>query len=305
MKEELLSIIYTKLPTQEKKIKKYFEEIPNMEKDLDSFLKTYKGFLIDWNITAEKLANSYLEMLRQMLFCRKEFITTGKYLTDNEAEAFSNTYDNEEIMTNYMLALALSQFIWKHHYLVFNFYKEIILSIKSEHSILEVGSGHGLFLLELLKVTNKSKLIDVVDISKSSIKMTKHIIKSISEEYMKNISFHTSDINDYKANKRYDFITMGEVIEHVNDPLKILKSLFDLLSDNGRLFITTCANCPTIDHVYHFNNTEEIKNLLNEAGFKIDVELIVPSEDKSEKYLEKFKVDIIYAAVLTKNIKGD
>ena len=304
MKNEILDIIYKKLPTQEKKIKKYFQEIPNMEKDLESFLAIYKEFMKVENITSEKLANAYLEMLDQMMFCRKEFVTTGEYLTKSQTEAFSNTYDNEEVMTNYMLALALSQFIWKHHYLVFNFYKDIIQKINNEDNILEVGSGHGLFLLELLKITDKSKIIDVVDISKSSIRMTKNIIKSINTDYMENIHFHTSDINDYKANKRYNFITMGEVIEHVNDPFSILKNLYNLLSDDGQLFITTCVNCPAIDHVYHFKNIEEIKVLIKKTGFKIDMELIVPSEDKSEKYLEKFKVDIIYSAVL-KKIKGN
>lgn len=301
MKEEILNIIFSKFPTQERKIKNYFQEIPGMEEDLEIFLETYADFMKLENITSQKLADAYLEMLDQLMFCRKEFISSGEYFTKNQAQAFTNTYDNEETMTNYMLALALSQFIWKHHYLIFKFYKDTIQQLKETDSVLEVGSGHGLFLLELLKIIDKSMIIDVVDISKSSIRMTQNIVKSIDINYLENINFHISDINDYQANKMYDFITMGEVIEHVDNPLIILKNLHSLLSDNGRLFITTCANCPAIDHVYYFKNAEEIKVLLNEAGFIIDTELIVPSENKSEKYLEKFKVDILYAAVLKKN----
>lgn len=301
MKDEILNIIFSKFPTQEKKIKNYFQEIPSMEEDLEKFLATYAKFMSLENITSQKLAIAYLNMLEQMLYCRKKFITTGEYLTKNQADAFINTYDNEEAMTNYMLALALSQFIWKHHYLIFQFYKKTIQQLQTTDGILEVGSGHGLFLLELLKIVDKSIIIDVVDISKSSIAMTQSIVKSININYLKNINFHTSDINDYQANKMYDFITMGEVIEHVDNPLTILKNLHSLLSDNGRLFITTCANCPAIDHVYYFKNVEEIKLIINKAGFTIDTELIIPSENKSEKYLEKFKVDILYAAVLKKN----
>lgn len=301
MKDEILNIIFSKFPTQERKIKNYFQEIPNMEEDLERFLETYAEFMQLENITSQKLANSYLEMLDQLIFCRKEFIRSGEYFTKSQAEAFINTYDNEETMTNYMLALALSQFIWKHHYLIFKFYKDTIQELKKTDSVLEVGSGHGLFLLELLKIIDKSMIIDVVDISKSSIRMTQNIIKSISINYLENINFYISDINDYQANKMYDFIIMGEVIEHVDNPIIILKNLYSLLSDDGRLFITTCANCPAIDHVYYFKNAEEIKAIINEAGFTIDKELIVPSENKSEKYLEKFKVDILYAAVLKKN----
>ena len=172
--------------------------------------------------------------------------------------------------------------------------------IKNQENILEVGSGHGLFLVEVLKATNKAKVIDVVDISKSSINMTKSIINSLNKDYLNNINFFISDINKYQANKKYDFIIMGEVIEHVDDPLNILKKSYSLLSNNGKVFITTCANCPTIDHVYYFRNVEEIRELLITAGYKIDSELIVPSENKSDKYLEKFKVDMMYAAVLKK-----
>lgn len=301
MKEEILNIIFSKFPIQERKIKNYFQEIPSMEEDLEIFLERYAEFMKLEHITSQKLADAYLEMLDQLMFCRKEFISSGEYLTKNQAEAFHHTYDNEEAMTNYMLALALSQFIWKHHYLIFKFYQDIIQQLKETDSVLEVGSGHGLFLLELLKKIDNSITIDVVDISKSSIRMTQNIVKSINADYLENINFYISDINDYQANKIYDFITMGEVIEHVDSPLMILKNLHRLLSENGRLFITTCANCPAIDHVYYFKNAEEIKLLLNEAGFTIDAELIVPSESKSEKYLEKFKVDILYAAVLKKN----
>lgn len=282
MKTKLLNIIYDKLPTQKKKISNYFKEVTNMEKDLENFLKTYSVFMELENITIDRLANSYLEMLDQMMYCRKEFITDGKYLTRRQAEAFTNTYDDEIVMTNYMLALALSQFLWKHHYLVFNYYKNIMQEIKNHENILEVGSGHGLFLIEILKATNKTKIIDIVDISSSSINMTKGIIKSINKNYLDNINFFTSDINDYQTNKKYDFITMGEVIEHVDEPLTILRSLYNLLSDDGKLFITTCANCPAIDHVYYFRNVDEIKELVIKAGYNIDSELIVPSENKTQ-----------------------
>lgn len=300
MKDEILNIIYQKLPIQEKKINSLFEELPQMELDLEEFLLNYKKFMELENISIEDVANAYLDMLEQVFFCRKEFIYTGKYYIQNQDEAFENIYDNENIMTNYMLALALSQFLWKHHYQIFNYYKAIVQNFSNSSNILEVGSGHGLFLLEILKQNENLKDIDVVDISKSSIRMTQNILKTMKNDYLSKVSFYNYDINLYNTDKKYDFITMGEVLEHVNDPLAILKSLFRLLSNDGELFITTCANCPAIDHVYLFNNIDEIRDLLKQAGFTIKSELISPSENKSEKYIEKNKVDISYAALLRK-----
>jgi len=300
MKDEVLNIIYQKLPMQEKKINLLFKEFPQMELDLEEFLSNYKKFMELENISIEDIANAYLDMLEQVFFCRKEFIYTGKYYIENQNIAFENIYNNEKVMTNYMLALALSQFLWKHHYQIFNYYKSIVQNFTNSSNILEVGSGHGLFLLEILKQNENLNDIDVVDISKSSIRMTQNILKTMKSDYLSKISFYNYDINLYNTDKKYDFITMGEVLEHVNDPLSILKSLFILLNHDGELFITTCANCPAIDHVYLFNNIEEVRSLIKQAGFRIKSELIAPSTNKSEKYLEKNKVDISYAALLTK-----
>ena len=285
---------------QEKKINLLFKEFPQIELDLEEFLLSYKKFMELENIFIEDIANAYLDMLEQVFFCRKEFIYTGKYYIENQDIAFKNIYNNEKIMTNYMLALALSQFLWKHHYQIFNYYKSIVQSFTNSLNILEVGSGHGLFLLEILKQNENLKDIDVVDISKSSIRMTQNILKTMKNDYSSKVNFYNYDINLYDTDKKYDFITMGEVLEHVNNPLSILKSLFTLLSNDGELFITTCVNCPAIDHVYLFNNIEEIRSLIKQAGFRIKSELIAPSTNKSEKYLKKNKVDISYAALLTK-----
>jgi 2-polyprenyl-3-methyl-5-hydroxy-6-metoxy-1,4-benzoquinol methylase len=300
MKNEILEIIFSEFPTQKKKITTFFGNSPGMEEDLDIFLDTYANFMELENITPKKLAEAYIEMLNQMIFARKEFIHSGEYLSRAQSEAFDHTYDNEEFMTNYMIALALSQFLWKHHYEVYNFFKNIISGLDPKSNILEVGSGHGLFLLEILKIINKNNVIDVVDISKSSIRMTKNIIKSIDEKLARHINFYLSDINHFKSNKKYNFVTLGEVIEHVDNPLKVLEGFHDLLDDDGVLFISTCANCPTIDHVYLFSNISDIRALIKEAGFEIDSEIISPTEDKSDEYLRKYKVDISYAALLKK-----
>lgn len=300
MKTELLNLIYKASPMQKKKIEAHFLEIPKMEVELESFLNEYKKFMDIENISLPDLANAYKQMLDQFAFTRKEFVTSGQYLTSSQSDAFSDIYDNEEYMTNYMLALALSQFLWKHHYLIYNFYKSSIINLNQESNILEVGSGHGLFLFEMLKGKNSVNNIDIVDISKSSIRMTKNIIKSINENILENINFINIDINKYTSEITYDYIIIAEVIEHVENPLKILKNLYSLLSDDGEIFVTTCVNCPAIDHIYLFENVGQIQDLIEEAGFEIKTELSVPSEDKSEKYIKKFKVDISYAAILKK-----
>ncbi len=73
-----------------------------------------------------------------------------------------------------------------------------------------------------------------------------------------------------------------------------------MLADTGQVHLSTCINCPTIDHVYHFKCEEEVRALLTEAGFNIKKDLLAPSEIKSADYMEKFKLDVSYVALLEK-----
>ena len=50
---------------------------------------------------------------------------------------------------------------------------------------------------------------------------------------------------------------MGEVIEHVYNPVKFIKSAKNIINPNGRIFISTCANCAQEDHLYRFKNIKE------------------------------------------------
>lgn len=44
-----------------------------------------------------------------------------------------------------------------------------------------------------------------------------------------------NDIMDYQTEKQYDVIVMGDVLEHVIHPVKMLKNVKRMLSDNGVL----------------------------------------------------------------------
>lgn len=300
MKDDILELIYQALPTQKKKIENLFHSYPFAERDLESFLQTYKLFMDAEGISNEILANAYIQMVHQVIHCRLEFLRTGVYPANCQDTAFSDVYNNREIMTQYMLGLALSNFLWEQHYRMFNFYKKEIESIKSGQHFLEIGCGHGLFLIELLKNITKDSCVDVVDISQTSIDLSKNIVKIVNSKFLDIVRFERCDIFNYEAEKKYDFITMGEVLEHVEEPQEILKKTYEFLKDGGRLFITTCANAPAIDHVYHFKNIQEIRDMMSATGYRIEKELVAPSEKRSQEYLETHKVDISYAAILKK-----
>ncbi|KWT91547.1 class I SAM-dependent methyltransferase [Candidatus Magnetominusculus xianensis] len=297
-KADILKYIYHKSPQQQKKIEKNFAEIKGMESALEEFIQTYEYFLKANSLTHEDLANAYLWMVNQMLYSRKVFVQTGKYPLHCGEDEIKGVYDNKDIMMKYLLGLALSQFLWRQHYLLIEFYRNEVKMLESHTRLLEIGSGHGLFSLEILKNPGIVKSFDIIDISDTSLEISKSIIKTLKPEALNIINFYKQDVNLFAPSTSYDFIIMGEVLEHIEDPLTILMNLYKLLVSGGKLFITTCVNCPTIDHRYHFESIESIQEMITTAGFEVLREIVVPSENISREKLIKYKVDLSYAATL-------
>jgi hypothetical protein len=93
---------------------------------------------------------------------------------------------------------------------------------------------------------------------------------------------------------------MGEVLEHVNHPSFLLKRLRLLLAKNGKAFVSTCVNCPAIDHIYHFKSIEEIRIMLRDCGLKIIDEKVLPVENLPMEEIIEQKITINYCAIIEK-----
>ena len=77
----------------------------------------------------------------------------------------------------------------------------------------------------------------------------------------------------------------------------------DLISDDGISYISTPVNAPMIDHIYLFNEVQEIRDMINLAGLEIIEEKVVISEHVSQQYAEKFKVPVMFAAFIKQKQK--
>lgn len=106
---------------------------------------------------------------------------------------------------------------------------KIILSrlIPVSSEVLEIGCGTGDLLYNL-----KPKIGYGMDISDGMIKIAREKYKK-----SKNLQFSTK----YPENKKFDYIFMSDVIEHLEDPKNVFNKLSKLLKKDG-IFINTMAN---------------------------------------------------------------
>ncbi|MES1159961.1 MAG: class I SAM-dependent methyltransferase, partial [Bacteroidota bacterium] len=237
----------------------------------------------------------YLKMIADVRIETMHFARTGEYTSKSFEDTNARVYNNPEVMEYYMNALLLSQFLWGHHYAIYRYFIDNLPKYKSKIDYyLEMGGGHGLYISEAMSLLRKGTKFDLIDISPTSIEASRSLIDNNSVNYI------LSDIFKIKAEKKYDFITMGEVLEHVEEPVALLAKLGELLKDDGSMFITTPTNAPAIDHIYLFTNADDIRQVIDKAGFKVTEEIGIYSEKVSKERAEKFKVAMMYAAFITK-----
>jgi 2-polyprenyl-3-methyl-5-hydroxy-6-metoxy-1,4-benzoquinol methylase len=298
--ERIVSAI-KKSPFQKKKLEHYLSTRSEVFfKEAEEFAIQYISYLDSESIPVEYAVEAYQKLCNDMMKCQIYFMKNHKYPTVTSEEANQNIYSNESVMKLYMIGLAISQFLWESH---FEIYSCLIGAIRKRSpyikSYLEIGPGHGLFLNKAIEIIDDKSKITAVDISSTSMAITKSIIKYFKPGHT-NIAYHTIDMLELNLEEKYDFISMGEVLEHVNFPEKLLLKLRNLMSNDARTFVSTCVNCPAIDHVYHFKTVDEIRDMFDKCGLFIEEERVVPVENLPFDEIMKRKITINYCAILKK-----
>ena len=82
----------------------------------------------------------------------------------------------------------------------------------------------------------------------------------------------TIDLDEGKLTGEYDVITALEIIEHLFNPLHLLKEISSVLKESGKLYLSTPKGKPHFlwskDH-FHEMNEKSLMSLINRAGFKV------------------------------------
>ncbi len=112
-------------------------------------------------------------------------------------------------------------------------FKGIVKELYGDNlSVLDVGGGTGWVLNSLKKATNRFKYFNIVDIDDNAQNI------ALSNGY----SYFKGRIEDYKPKDKFDLIIMLNLIEHVNDPVSVLRKIKEITNKNGLIIIKTPNN---------------------------------------------------------------
>lgn len=228
---------------------------------------------------------------------QKDLIRNGVYTDKNFSEIADSVYHNKEKMTEtYLPGLSLTYAFWYNHYKVMMNFRQWVQSLNGEIRMAEIGVGHGAFSGWVLRA-REHICIDGYDISPYSLEWSESYF-----EYLGVADKRFFSINDeFRANKKYDAIICGEVLEHIPNPHDLIRLISEALNKNGQAFVTTVANAAAIDHLYLFNDVEEIRNCVTSTGLVIKDEFVYSlRECESPEQVRRNRTPVNVAYVLEK-----
>jgi 2-polyprenyl-3-methyl-5-hydroxy-6-metoxy-1,4-benzoquinol methylase len=295
--ERVFRSIDSRNPVHGKRLAAHLTNLdPAFESELCVVMDRYLRTLGPDSGGVDFLVDCYLRLLDDVFSERLEFERTGHYSSTSFDEVNARVYNNPQVMSYYMHGLFLSQLLWHQHCRVYEFFTAIArrYAPQTKH-YLEVGGGHGLYLRAFCAAAGPEMKVDVVDISATSLKLCEAMADRPSARFIH------GDVHEHQGPASgYDFITMGEVLEHVEDPLSLLCKLHQLCAPGGHVLVTTPTNAPAIDHIYLFHDVPHIVDIITRAGFQVVDQIAVVTE---EAPLHRKPVDVkiatLYGALLS------
>jgi 2-polyprenyl-3-methyl-5-hydroxy-6-metoxy-1,4-benzoquinol methylase len=230
------------------------------------------------------------------------FIRHRKYRYSSFAEVQEKVYDNPIFMTPYVRGLLLSQILWENHSQVVNFYLNRFFPLLSrQNRILEIGPGHGLFCALAAEELPQAR-IEAWDVSPSSLEVTRESLGKLGLN--EKVALKIRDVVEMVPGSNadtFDGIVISEVLEHLENPVGVLRRLASFLEPGGKVFINVPVNSPSPDHIYLLRTPEEAKALAEAGGFRVLDFSSYPVTGYSEEEARRGALTISCAMVVTPN----
>ena len=218
--------------------------------------------------TMENAIKGYVRFALEATKLQKRFEKDGEYIPKTYDDVAQDVYHNEEYMHNlYLPGNLLSHYLWPHHYRQLMYFHDVFVPrmlASGDRSFVDVGVGTGFYSRQLLCAAGDAKG-KAYDISQHAWNYATMQMKAFN--LLDRWQCELRNVLSAEIRQDWPFLLSVEVLEHLEDPVAFLKRLRAMLRKGGSGFITAAITAPNADHIYLYNEPQDIIVQLEEAGF--------------------------------------
>ncbi|ASW96091.1 class I SAM-dependent methyltransferase [Mycobacterium intracellulare] len=202
---------------------------------------------------------------------QRRFEVEREYPAKTFAEAAQEVYLNDEYMhTQYLPGLLLSHYLWPHHYLQLQYFERFFLPSLAKEArprFAEVGIGTGVYSRTALQAVSKAEGVGY-DLSPVSVNFTLAHLEAFG--LLDRYDTSLRDVIAQPPEDQISHVICVEVLEHLEDPVALLRALKNMTAPAGKLFITAALNAANADHIYLYRNAEDVLAQAEESGLHVE-----------------------------------
>ena len=261
MKKHRNNTFINQLVAENRLLSSLYERVvscPHYEEQLYAVLESYTMAYIaeksEGHGTSDEIYFNYIRSYNKDM---KTFVKTGKYPLEIDANRAALG------RVEYDIILLFSCLFSEHRFRIMQLINE---QSSMANCGLFIGCGPG---LEIELVKNSIQKLYAYDLSINEFLLTKHPTVQFKEAYF------TGEDDDL----RYDSIYLIELLEHLSEPYVLLKQCQNVLSENGKIFLTTATNIPQFDHLYNFEAShQDFEKKIQNMGLSISFMEDIPHQ---------------------------
>ncbi|MFK7920518.1 MAG: methyltransferase domain-containing protein [Bacteroidia bacterium] len=255
----------------------------------DRFYDRYENYLDKEGHELDYGVDAYLQIIEKTLQERMRLSLGNRLFSEPQLTPEAAT--DSEIHLNGMM---LARFLWRQQFSLSRFYQETLGDyVEGPLRYLELCGDQWVWVEDTMDLISWTGSYEVMEFNEGT--------SDLAHDYMSGrpISFLKADLDSFEPKDKYDLIVLGQILGRMEDPLRTLLQIKDLLNQNGTVFFSATVNAPVRSR-RGFSSLHILKELISEAGFAVEKDITIISNDLPMDRVEPLKAAISYGAFLKK-----
>lgn len=235
----------------------------------------YANRFLGWAVRAfgdeviERMADAFVGFSYDVNLAQARYEETGQYENKSYRECEERVYARDDTMSEYLMGIYLTNFLWAHHMEISLFFEDRFLpGLASSSLLVEIAPGHGAWGLWALSGISDGRLT-AFDVSPTAIEMAQAVARAANLEQRANYRLLDALSIEPEAIGAADACICSFLIEHLEEPEALLRVIGSVLRPKGTAFLTGALTAAQIDHIFEFRRESELVLLAERHGLRV------------------------------------